>query len=343
MNLSTRMKQYESVGEDQLVPNFPGMMEINYLVKMRFGSHVYGTSLPTSDTDIKGVYVPNAREILLQQVKGTLHSATKEDANARNTAQDVDTEVFSLQQYLRLLCEGQTVALDMLFTPREFYLNVPASAWHFDILGNRERFLHRGTSAFIGYCLKQAAKYGIKGSRMGAVRGILNLLALFPEQDRLEDHEATLQEACAVQEFSAIVDGPTERFLEVCQRKVGLKCSVKHAKAVFQKVFDKYGERSLQAEMNEGIDWKALMHAVRVLGQAKELLLTGYITFPRPDADFLLKIRKGELSYREVAEMIEAGVQELAVIRDRSILPERPDTDFVDDLVMRVYSEVINP
>lgn len=314
---------------------------MNYLVRMKFGSHVYGTSLPTSDTDIKGVYLPKAKDILLQRVKETVHQSTKENYSMRNTSQDTDTEIFSLQRYLRLLCEGQTVALDILFTPRQFYLDIPDPIWYFDICANKERFLHRGTSAFVGYCLKQASKYGIKGSRMSAIRSILDILVTLPEQEKLEEHEKEIQEVCGNSDFSEITNDPAERFLEVCQRKVGMKCTVKHAISVFKKVFDKYGERSIQAERNEGIDWKALMHAVRVLEQAKELLLTGNITFPRPEAGLLLKIRKGELEYRKLAEVIEAGVMELAEIREKSSLPENPDLDYADSVVIKAYKEQV--
>lgn len=317
---------------------------MNHIVRMRFGSHVYGTALPTSDTDIKAVYIPDARNILLQRVKGSNNKSTKEDPNAKNNPEDVDTESFSLQEYLKLLCEGQTVALDMLFTPREFYLELPDPLWHFDIQCNRKHFLHRGTTSFVGYCMKQAAKYGLRGSRMGAVRKIIEFLDSLPEYDKLEQYWRALDDIAKGLEHVALIlreDLRYENFLEVCNRKVGLTCTVKHAKMVFGKVFDAYGERSRQAEMNEGIDWKALMHAVRVLGQAKELLLTGNITFPRPEAEFLLQIRKGELSYKQVADVIEQGVSELEDIKEKSTLPDKPDYDYAEELVMRAYKEVV--
>jgi predicted nucleotidyltransferase len=42
------------------------------IVEMRFGSHLYGTATPESDLDFKGVYLPEARDILLQRVKPTV-------------------------------------------------------------------------------------------------------------------------------------------------------------------------------------------------------------------------------------------------------------------------------
>ena len=41
------------------------MPESVTLVRMQFGSHVYGTNTPASDLDFKAVHLPPARDILL--------------------------------------------------------------------------------------------------------------------------------------------------------------------------------------------------------------------------------------------------------------------------------------
>jgi hypothetical protein len=43
----------------------------------------------------------------------------------KNSAGDVDRELYSLQRYLELLAEGQTVALGMLFAPEAVMLREP--------------------------------------------------------------------------------------------------------------------------------------------------------------------------------------------------------------------------
>ena len=47
------------------------------IVELTFGSHLYGTATPDSDLDIKAVYLPEPRDILLQRVKPavSLHRA----------------------------------------------------------------------------------------------------------------------------------------------------------------------------------------------------------------------------------------------------------------------------
>ena len=45
---------------------------LDLVVLMRGGAHLYGTATPPSDLDLKDVYLPTAREILLQRVQATV-------------------------------------------------------------------------------------------------------------------------------------------------------------------------------------------------------------------------------------------------------------------------------
>lgn len=317
---------------------------LNLLVKMKFGSHVYGTSLPTSDNDYKAIYLPTAEDILLQKVKPTIKQSTG-DQHSRNTSEDVDLEIFSVQRYLDLLLQGQTVALDMLFVPDEFILE-QKPMWD-TIRDNKNFLIHSGVSAFAGYCRTQANKYGIKGSRMAAVKQSIELIGTFNQDERLQLYFNTLEQFAAGIEHVDIVmcPGPNKAemapHLEVCNRKYPFHSKVSYVLKNLQKIYDGYGHRARQAEKNEGIDWKALMHAVRVQEEAKELLSTSKITFPRPERELLLKIRKGEMDYKEVATIIENGLEELEEIQKASILPKEPDHDFAETLVMSIHHGII--
>jgi len=101
--------------------------------------------------------------------------------------------------------------------------------------------------------------------------------------------------------------------------------------------FEEYGQRALLAEKNEGVDWKAMMHATRVCREAEELLLTHTISYPRPEAVLLLQIRKGELPYRQVAELLEAGMERLEECQRLSTLPEEPDRAFGEQMAVSAY------
>lgn len=323
-------------------------MVMNKIFEMEFGSHVYGTNIATSDHDYKGLYIPAARDIVLGKTKETISTSTKPAGQLKNSAEDVDIELFSLKQYMKLLLEGQTVALTMLFCPpKHCLLSTPISRI---IVREKTSWLHKGVSAFAGYCRQQANKYGIKGSRVAAARHAVDFFSMkyWKPDDRLRDHWNLIETWFKDQEHCEFLvetmkghAGEPKRMLSVCNRKVQENIKISEALKIYTHLFSEYGARALQAENNENVDWKACMHAVRVAGEAKELLLDHHITYPRPDAATLVKIRLGELPYQQVAEMIENGLMELEESQAKSTLPEKPDYDRANDLVYSVYKDVI--
>src|SRR3954469_7121505 len=65
------------------------------------------------------------------------------------------------------------------------------------------------------------------------------------------------------------------------------------------------------------------------------------ITYPCPEAALLLQIRKGELPYRQVAELLETGLERLEECQQLSTLPEAPDRAFAEDLVAECYGRQV--
>jgi len=315
------------------------------IVEMRFGSHLYGTETPLSDLDYKGVYIPDARDILLQRVRDTISQSRPKALGEKNAAGDVDCEIYSLQRYLELLSEGQTVALDMLFVPEAVMVSEAGPEWR-EIQANSDRLVTRRAASFVRYCRQQANKYGIKGSRVAVARTALALLtsaeAVHGSTTKLGAIEPEVTYFVSTAEHASLLDmampgGRLVRHLEVCGRKMPFTSSIKSAREVLQRLVDEYGERALQAERNEGVDWKALSHAVRVGREALELLATGRITFPLSCAAEVLAIKRGERPYAAVAEEIERLLEAVEVAATRSTLRDEPDQDFIDDLVARTY------
>lgn len=315
------------------------------IVRIKFGSHLYGTSTPASDLDFKSIFVPSGRDILLQRAKGSINDNRPKGEFEKNVSGDVDEEMFSLQRFLGLAAEGQVVALDMLFAPDWALVGEPHAIWK-HIVDNRSVLLSRKSKAFVGYAMKQASKYGVKGSRVASSRAALALL-----EAALADRGSTaklgdISEAVEVMSLSTehmeivpitMPGGGIVNHWEVCGRKMPYASSIKTARDVMKRVVDEYGHRALQAESNQGVDWKALSHAVRVGGQALELLSTGHITFPLPNAAHVLSIKKGEHTYTAVAEEIETLMDQVVAAAEVSALPDEPDYLWIDDFVADIY------
>ncbi len=319
------------------------------IMRIMFGSHLYGTDTPASDKDYKSVFMPSAREIILNRGKATYSTQRTKDEGEKNYAGEEDEESFSVQQFLKLLSEGQTVSLDVLFAPAWAHLVPPDPIWE-EIVHNRDKLLTKKSQAFIGYARTQANKYGIRGSRVASARNALGALQsginVYGPQAKLSLLSGYIDELISENEHMKITThvnglGKTEYLWSVCDRQMPMTASVKNARDIMQRVVDEYGHRALQAEKNEGVDWKALSHAVRVSEQALELFETGYVTFPRQNAEYLKKVKLGELSYQKVSERIEFLLEEVERVAPLSVLPESVDKEWIDDFVFDVYKKEI--
>jgi hypothetical protein len=303
------------------------------LVRMKAGSHLYGTNIEGSDLDVKGVYLPDARDILFQKVQGTLKHV---DGLPKFT----DSEVFSFQQYMKLLLQGQTVALDMLFTPREAYLAEPEPEWS-AVVNNRESWLSSKVSAMVGFARSQASKYCLKAERLRAAEVILDFLRSLEPSERLRRWQPEILDLIAAHDYIERewiqVRDEDVFHLSVCGRKVPLSYTVKQATEVYEHLWEHYGSRVKEAKDMNGSDWKALMHALRITEETKELLRDGVITLPRPEAEFLVKIRQGEVDRERVLQLITDGAGDVKNLQEKTLLPEEPDHALAEKLVENFY------
>jgi predicted nucleotidyltransferase len=321
------------------------------IVQMQFGSHLYGTNTPSSDIDIKGVYLPTSKDVLLQRVKGSISQKRSKELGEKNLADEIDEEYYSLQKYLSLVTEGQTVAIDMLFCPDD-KLTSSSGSWR-NLIENRHRLISKKSSAFVGYCMQQAKKYGVKGSRVAALRTTLHFLLDLVEDyeyssDKLSGWSTYIEEFVKSEknEFIRIVEVPQtsgfiEKYLEVCGRKLQYTASMKMAIDVLNRLLEEYGKRALMAENNLGVDWKALSHAVRIAQQAVELFETGNVIFPRPNAKELLDIKQGNVPYVVVAEKIELLLEDVLSASAKSSLSENVDAEWIEDFLLNYYDYAV--
>lgn len=333
-----------------------------------FGSHLYGTNTPESDVDIKGVYLPDHRDILLGEVKPVISYNTKKDnksgVQVKNKPNDIDKEYFSLDKFIDLAAQGQTVALDILFATnfimeegvnhlengyvgnKHGYYN---HVW-FDLWTNRDKFASKQCQSFLGYCRKQSNKYGIKGSRVASVRQIVSHLEKWyriTPVSKLGDYESQLKLITNNFDHMQVVDIPINskgdllKHLEVCDRKAPYTISLKDALALYTRLLKNYGTRALMAEKNKGVDWKALHHAVRIGRQACEYLDTGHITFPSPKVEELLAIKQGKIPYKDVEKSIEDLFVQIEEASNNSSFPKKPDVAWMADFIVKHYREVV--
>ncbi len=312
------------------------------IVKMKFGSTLYGTSTPESDQDFKGVFLPNKEEVYLGKIPQSLNFNTKSTRKegVKNTKDDVDCEYHSLHYFIKLACKGETEAIDMLHAPDNM-IEVTSPIWE-ELRKNRHLFYTKNLKAFVGYAQKQASKYGIKGSRLDTCRTVLNILyqaKMWSDEhvirvkdvwDKLPDIEHTHR--------SVNKNGIKE--YEVCGRKIQETQTVGYAYGIIEHYYKAYGERAKLAKENKNIDWKAVSHAIRAGLEVRSILEKGDITFPLPQAKWLTAVKQGELDYtRVVAPYLEKVIEEVKELSLKSNLPEKADRKFWNQFIIKIMED----
>lgn len=296
---------------------------------MKFGSHLYGTSSEDSDVDYKGVFLPGRREILLNQIPKCRSFSTGNNL-VKNRPDDVDEEIYSFHYFIKLACDGQTVAIDMLHAPENMLID-SSDIWR-AIVSQKNRFYTKNLNSFVNYARRQASKYGIKGSRLNAALQVLNVLKSNDPESRLRDvwNQLPRNEYC----HDIGIDPNGMRQYQVCGKTFQESSSVGYVLPIIDKFYDDYGHRAKQAAENKNIDWKAISHALRAAIQTKEILTTGTINFPLKDAPFLLDVKSGRLDYAdEVAPVLESLMDEVEKLVNDSDLPEKVDVEYWDNFI----------
>lgn len=322
------------------------MTDRKIILKCQVGSHLYGTNTPESDLDYSGIFMPSTEDMLgLQNCPTEWSHSQKFSHGPRNTAQDTDCKYYSLQRFLNLAAQGQPGQLEMLFAPTD---NIEHWDTMFlvEIRNVREMFLSkRGIQPFIGFALSQAHKATIKGDNLNKLRTIkLWGISLTPEQKNapIISHMAGDYEAVeaslylAGQKIDSFTNDHGAKILEIAGRKYDRNLRTKVFLENISELIERYGARS-EAAAQQGHDYKSLMHAYRLLSEAQEFLLTGHITFPRPDADFLKQVRRGEYEadhFDQITKKLDQITQEILPM---SKLPEMPDRGAINQLCIDLH------
>lgn len=322
------------------------------LIKAVAGSHLFGTDTPSSDTDYKGVYLPSADEILLGSYKESVSYTTGDDSS-KNSKEDIDVELYSLKKFLKMVSRGDTAALELLFTPEDKIVEKDPM-WD-EIVARRDELLSSKVSAMIGYARQQANKYGIKGSRMGELNNVIEILK--KHEKRLDFAGAKLKHAWdelleEVKPFEHVhfimlnaksEGGPEVPALDILGKKFDHHCKFSYVLEILKRIYKNFGQRAREAKKNNGIDWKALSHATRVSLQGLELLENGKITLPLKGNSAMLvkKIKAGEMSYSDVQVILESLLTQLEEARENSELQESVPQEVLDQILITYHKRML--
>lgn len=304
---------------------------MNDLYTTFYGSELYGTNLPTSDVDIVTVYAPTIDDVLIG----------KDSRSSQDISTSSDVTKHSILSFVKGLKSGNATMLEILFSGLHKSSTIYHHPMWIELLRNIPFIASQRCESMIGYCRAQAKMYDTRGDRLAAVIAVKESMTRFNESasdwqvahyldteslDKLmEEHPANIDIEDV--DIGSVVKMP---HLVVSGKKIPATASLKIGIQILENREKEYGKRVKTAMDSSNIDWKGMMHAVRISEQTLQYLNSGTITFPRPNAGFLKDIRLGNVNYDLVTEMIQKNLVDIEEARAKTTLRAAPDEDFLD-------------
>jgi hypothetical protein len=326
-----------------ILPDY--ILDLNFIVFMEFGSTLYGTDTPESDIDFKGIYLPTREQILLNKIPKSVSYKTKTDKkDQKNSKDDIDCQVFSLHYFLELAAKGETAAIDMLHASDDWPI-YSSDLW-VDIRKRRQMFYSKNLKAFVSYARKQAAKYGLKGTRIDAAQKVVDFMKA--EIFAVNEHRGLGEEVTLADVWEDLPQGEHIHKLEpvllnglrmyqVCGKKFQETAKLSYVVPIMLNFLEQYGHRAKLAQENKGVDWKAMSHATRAAFQVLSLFTTGDITFPLPQANYLRAVKEGKYDFTtKVLPLLEAYMKMCEHASESTDLPEEVDREQIDKLLIEI-------
>ena len=320
-------------------------MKNNIVVKMEYGSHLYGLNHAGSDTDYKAIALPTAEQIIMQQADFDIKLSTG-DQLSKNTNQDIDDEVMSLSKFLGQAMDGKNTAIDMLHASNSQTM-ITSDIW-LELQEKRHMFYTKDMSSYVDYVQGQAAKYGVKGSRLAALKDAMAAINKHTGFDSFFDTlklgdiagDLPIGEHAYIVEVESKVGN--QKFYEICQRKFDFTNKLPYCLDNMQKIYDGYGHRAKLAESNDGVDWKAVSHALRAGYQARAIYLHGGFSYPLDETPFIMDVKLGKVDYKTgVQPAIEELVAEVNILAENSKLPDTCDREYWNNWLYQKHLQIV--
>jgi predicted nucleotidyltransferase len=348
------------------------------LFKCLGGSYLYGTNSESSDKDYKGVFLPNLKDLILGKAPKH-YTSTTGSFNEKNSSDDVDETYYSLHYFLELAAKGDTNAIDILFAYTNNDAIIETSPIWNKIIENIDKILTKNVKAYLGYCKSQCIKYSIKGDKLKNYKTFKELLEtemllnmygdsytlkeFLDKKLEIADIHVNLSENIPYEfidkfipksgeervKFTKLPLGDhcyfetalnKESYLVISDVKFQLNDSIKSTLKKVNNVIDSYGKRADAAANDNGVDWKAISHCVRVILQVEQLLSENKITFPLINANFVKSIKYNtiDMTYEEIMKWIENHIMHIdEVLLPKSTLREKADYKWIETFILNCY------
>lgn len=307
----------------------------NIILLTTGGSHAYGTNVETSDLDIRGIAIEREKEILgLSNFEQFDNKVT-------------DTTIYSFRKIINLLLNCNPNVIEMLGTKDE----------HLFILSEEGKLLRDNVDLF----LSKKALNSFGGYATAQLRRLQNALArdnypqaekeqhilnsIMVQMNHLQKHykEFTNEDISLYIDKTDREDYEKEIFMDIQLNHYPLR-DFKNIYSEMSNVVKDYGKLNHRNKKKDDLHLnKHAMHLVRLLIMGIEILEgKGINTYREKDREQLLEIRNGKYQkedgsfYKEFFDMVDCLEKKLKYAADNSPLPNKPDFNKIEELVIEI-------
>ena len=269
------------------------------------GSVLYGTNTPESDVDKRGICLP-PMEILIDPFMSF---------NVKDSFEGEDRAIYDLGKFFELCSQMNPNIVEMLFIPEDKIVFQNAT-WKY-VLEHKELFLSKkARHTFTGYSISQ-------------LKAIIRHREWFidPPSHKPTRKEFALSESPLVSEANIqnMMGVPNNLFKDEHYDELQRERRYRETKKKWDNYMQWQTNRNPKRKASEekmGFDGKYASHLFRLMEEGKELLLTGNLTFPLQNADWLLAIKNGDYTYEQILEMAWNMEKEFELWYEQSPLPK---------------------
>jgi len=340
----------------------------NTILQVVAGSHAYGTNLPTSDWDERGIFIDNMERIMLPFEKVEQHKFEYDDI-----------VVFELSKFMPLLLEQNPNVIELIWTAPEDVLKLTKEGQM--LLDHRQDFLTlKIKDSYVGYAKSQLGR--IKGhnkwinnpqpekepepidffSVVWNYSENKEFNKSYPRENYFainlgDNHFGLFQNTDG--NFPNWVDkrgnpNPLEKgkIKQIHELNKKPEIIVKFNQKSFDDVHSNWkgywtwkknrNEKRSALEEQFGYDTKHAMHLIRLLRSGADILEYGVVPVKRNDAQYLLDIRFGKFTYDEIIKESERLYKRVEDLSSSSKLTEEPDYDLAKTIMLEIYSKQWN-
>lgn len=301
---------------NEILKTSPGKV----VVLMKFGSHLYGLNTPASDTDYKGIYIPTLDDVITGKAHGTKNITTGKN-DSRNGVDDVDIDWISLPKFCSMVNRAEVISMDMLHANADVIMH-ETPVWR-KLQLNKVASYSSDMAGYAGYVRQQAHKYGIKGSRLELAERLTKIITEH-NLEKIVDVYLALDYYLDVKESEYIDGNVPDRKLVVFNKTFPFNTPVTDLLKSLEKIIKSAGGRAQLARDNEGVDWKAMSHALRVSYQLRDIFTKGTFRYPLDQTEYLKQVKLGQHRFESVSKELERMVD----INNKSVYNSYLDFDW---------------